>query len=97
MDAGVLILTYIVTTIIFQSIGFAISRAVDYQFPGIAGLMTFLLLFISSFYAAWPVAVRIFDKLWGDRARRGEDQETRDARMAGKPLEYQQNLDRRST
>ena len=96
MDAAALIIIYILTTLIFQTVGFAISRAVDYQYP-LAGLMTFLLLFIGSFYAAWPVAVRIFDKLWGDRARRGEDQQTRDARMAGKPLEYQKNLDRRST
>ena len=95
MDAAVLIITYLVTTMIFQTIGFGISRAVDYRYPGAPGLMTFLLFFMGSFYAAWPVAVRVFDKLWGDRFRRGEDQETRAARIAGKPLEYQKDLDRR--
>lgn len=93
MDAALLIFIYIVTTLVFQSTGFGISRAVDYQFPA-AGLMTFLLLFIGAFYAAWPCAVLIFEKIWGDRPRRGEDAETRDARQAGTPLEYQKNLDR---
>jgi hypothetical protein len=97
MDAAFLIVTYIVITMIFQTIGFAISRAVDYQLPGVAGLFTFLLMFIGSFYLAWPVAVRVFDRLWGDRPRRGEDAETRTARQAGKPLEYQKSLDRRPT
>ena len=97
MDAGVLVAIYIFTTLIFQTIGFAISRAVDYQNPGAAGLMTFLLCFIGAFYLAWPVAVRVFDRVWGSRPRRGEDTETREARMAGKPLEYQKSLDRRST
>jgi hypothetical protein len=97
MDAAVLIGIYIVTTMIFQTIGFAISRAVDYQAPGVAGLFTFLILFIGAFYLAWPVAVRVFDRVWGDRPRRGEDAETREARQAGRPLEYQKGLDRRST
>ena len=93
MDAAALIFIYVVTTIIFQGIGFGISRAVDYQFPA-AGLMAFLLLFLGAFYLAWPVAVFIFEKVWGDRARRGEDEATATARRAGTPLEYQKNLDR---
>ena len=96
MDAAVLIIVYIGTTIVFQAIGFAISRAIDYQFPAV-GLLSFLILFIASFYLAWPVAVRIFDKVWGDRPRRGEDVETREARLAGKPLQHQRSLDRRPT
>src|SRR5215212_2907937 len=69
MDAIVLILVYIVTSIVMQLIGFGISRAVDYEFPT-AGLMTFLAFFLGAFVLACPVAVRIFDKVWGDRARR---------------------------
>lgn len=93
MDAASLIFIYIVTTVLFQGAGFGVSRAVDYQFPA-AGLMTFLLFFLGAFYFAWPVAVFIFDKVWGDRARRGEDEATATARRAGTPLEYQKNLDR---
>jgi hypothetical protein len=96
MDTLFLILVYIITTIIFQTIGFAVSRAVDYQFPA-AGLLTFLLLFIAAFYVAWPVAVRVFEKLWGDRPLRGEDDATAAARRAGTPLKYQADLDRRRT
>jgi hypothetical protein len=93
MDAASLIFIYIATTMVFQGVGFGISRAIDYQFPA-AGLMTFLLLFLGAFYLAWPVALFIFDKVWGDRARRGEDEATAAARRAGTPLEYQKNLDR---
>jgi hypothetical protein len=93
MDAASLIIIYIITTMFFQVIGFGISRVIDYQFPA-AGLLAFLLFFLSAFYLAWPVAVFIFDKVWGDRARRGEDEATATARRAGTPLEYQKNLDR---
>jgi hypothetical protein len=95
MDTLFLIFVYIITTIIFQTIGFAISRAVDYQFPA-AGLLTFLILFMAAFYVAWPVAVKIFERLWGDRPLRGEDDATATARRAGKPLKYQVELDRRA-
>lgn len=94
MDTASLILTYIVTTMIFQSVGFGISRAVDYQYPA-AGLMTFLAFFLGAFFVAWPVAVVIFEKMWGDRPRTGEDDVTAAARMAGKPLEHQRSLDKR--
>jgi hypothetical protein len=93
MDTLFLILVYIVTTIIFQTIGFAISRAVDYQFPA-AGLLTFLILFMAAFYVAWPIAVRVFERLWGDRPLRGEDDAAAAARRGGKPLKYEGNLDR---
>jgi uncharacterized membrane protein len=86
---------FIIVTIVCQAIGFAISRAVDYQYPA-AGLMTFLIFFLGAFYLAWPIAVFLFDKVWGTRRRRGEDEETATARLAGKPLEYQRDLDRRT-
>ena len=94
MDAALLITIYIIATMIIQGLFFLLSQAVDYQWPA-AGLLTFLVLFMLAFWLAWPVATRIFDKLWGDRLLRGENEETRAARLAGKPLEYQESLDRR--
>jgi hypothetical protein len=55
-------LTYVITTITAQAIGFLISRLVEYQFPTI-GLMTFLILFFVAFGLAWPIAVRIAEGL----------------------------------
>ena len=43
-------------------IGFLISRLVDYNYPKLS-LMTFLLLFLASFGAAWPVALRLAEWL----------------------------------
>lgn len=94
MDALFLVAVYLVIAAIIQLIGFGISEAVNYEFPT-AGLLTFLGLFLSAFFLAWPIAVRVFDRLWGDRPRRGEDEAQRNARMAGKPLDYQASLDRR--
>jgi hypothetical protein len=58
MQALILIITYVLTTIVVQFLGFGISRVVDYQWPSV-GLMTFLILFIGAFGIAWPIAVRI--------------------------------------
>jgi hypothetical protein len=80
MDTVTLIVIYIVTTVVYQSIGFGISRAVDYQFPT-AGLLVFLILYLSAFYLAWPTAIRIFERLWGDRPLRGEDKAAAGARL----------------
>jgi hypothetical protein len=93
MDTALLIGIYLITTLIYQTIGFGISRAVD-QFHSAAGLLTFLLLYLAAFYIAWPTAVALFHRLRGDRPLRGEDSETSIARRAGKPLEYQRGLDR---
>lgn len=62
MQAGILMMVYVITTIFLQIIGFLISRLVDLQWPT-AGLMTFLILFLSAFGLAWPIAVRIAE--WG--------------------------------
>jgi hypothetical protein len=62
MQAGILLITYILTMIAVQFVGFLISRLVDYQFPA-ASLMTFLVLFIAAFGIAWPIAVRIAEWL----------------------------------
>ena len=62
MQTVILMVTYIATTVAFQCIGFLISRVVDYNYPTL-GLMTFLILFLASFGAAWPVAVRIAEWL----------------------------------
>ena len=58
MQAFVLLVVYILTTIAVQFGGFLLSRLIDYQFPTF-GLMTFLILFIAAFGIAWPIAVRI--------------------------------------
>lgn len=58
MQSLILMVIYILTTAAVQFIGFLISRLVDYQWPT-GGLMTFLALFMISFFVAWPVAVRI--------------------------------------
>ena len=53
-----LLVVFILTAIVLQAIGFLISRLVNYQYPTL-GLMSFLVLFISAFFLAWPIAVRI--------------------------------------
>jgi hypothetical protein len=62
MQAAALMSIYVATAIVMQFIGFLISRLVDLQWPA-AGLMTFLILFMSAYGFAWPVAVRITE--WG--------------------------------
>ena len=62
MQAGILLIVYILTVIAVQFVGFLVSRLVDYQFPAIS-LMTFLMLFISAFGLAWPIAVWIAERL----------------------------------
>jgi hypothetical protein len=53
---------YILSTVSVQFIGFVISRLVDYEWPTL-GLMTFLILFMGSFFLAWPIAVKIAEWL----------------------------------
>jgi hypothetical protein len=62
MQALTLMVVYVLTTATVQFIGFLISRVVDLQFPTF-GLMTFLILFLGAFGAAWPIAVRIAEAL----------------------------------
>jgi hypothetical protein len=62
MQALTLMFTYVLTLISVQFIGFLISRLIDYQYPTF-GLMTFLILFICAFGFAWPIAVRIAERL----------------------------------
>ncbi len=57
MQAGALMVVYVLTTLTVQFIGFLISRLVDYEWPTL-GLMTFLILFMGAFGLAWPIAVR---------------------------------------
>jgi hypothetical protein len=58
--------------------------------------MTFLVIFLSAFWIAWPIAVRVFDKAWGDRPRRGETEQQEADRRAGKKVDYEKSLDRLS-
>ncbi len=58
MQALTLIIIYILTAALLQGIGFLISRIVVEQVPG-AGTMTFLILFLGAFYAAWPIAIKV--------------------------------------
>lgn len=62
MQALTLMITYVLTTLTVQFLGFLISRVVDYEYPTL-GLMTFLILFLSAFGIAWPIAVRIAEGL----------------------------------
>ena len=66
MQAATLLVVYVLTIIVFQLLGFGISRIIDSQFPAL-GLMTFLVLFIAAFGLAWPPAVRIAE--WLIRSR----------------------------
>jgi len=76
VQALLLIMVYILTTVIAQFGGFLISRLVDVQFPAVS-VMTFLVLFLVSFGVAWPIAVRVTEWLI---VRAGRVVETRDAR-----------------
>ena len=76
MQAGILMLTYVLTVVAVQAVGFLISRIVDYTYPAFA-LMTFLVLFLSAFGIAWPIAVRLAE--FGLR-RAGYEIETADKR-----------------
>ena len=76
MQALILLVTYVVTTVAVQFIGFLISQLIDRQFPTF-GLMTFLILFIGAFGIAWPIAVRIAE--WLIR-RSGHEVEKADVR-----------------
>ena len=62
MQAGILMVVYVLTTISIQLVGFLISRLVDFEWPTL-GLMTFLILFMGAFGLAWPIAVRIAEAL----------------------------------
>jgi hypothetical protein len=55
-SALLLIGVYLVLVIIGQAVGFGFSRIVDGFAPAF-GLLTFLVLFIVMFFAAWPLAV----------------------------------------
>lgn len=58
MQAGILMVIYVLTLVSVQFVGFLISRLVEYQWPTL-GLTTFLLLFMAAFGIAWPIAVFI--------------------------------------
>jgi hypothetical protein len=62
MQAAILMITYILTTVSVQFVGFLISRMVEFQFPTL-GLMTFLIVFLGAFGLAWPIAVLIAEWL----------------------------------
>jgi hypothetical protein len=62
MQSLTLMVTYVLTTVMVQFIGFLISKVVDYEYPTL-GLMTFLILFLSAFAIGWPIAVRIAEWL----------------------------------
>ena len=62
MQAGILMIIYILTTGVVQFGGFLISRLVEFEYPAF-GLTTFLILFLAAFGVAWPIAVRIAEWL----------------------------------
>jgi hypothetical protein len=53
-----LIVTYLVITAILQFAGFVVSWMID-KFDPTIGLLTFVIVFVSMFWLAWPIAVRI--------------------------------------
>jgi len=53
-----LIAIYILITLALQFAGFIVSRLVEAIEPTF-GLMTFLILYLGMFWAAWPIAVRV--------------------------------------
>jgi hypothetical protein len=55
-------IVYLLTLMTVQFVGFLTSRLVNYEFPTL-GLMTFLILFLGAFWFAWPIAVRIAERL----------------------------------
>jgi hypothetical protein len=62
MQAGILMVIYVLTTAVVQIVGFFVSQAVSIQWPA-AGLMTFLVLFMAAFGMAWPLAVLLAEGL----------------------------------
>lgn len=66
MDAAILIVTYIIITALVQGAGFLVSELVDYEYPTF-GLMAFLIMFLGAFWVAWPIAVRVADRLIAKR------------------------------
>jgi VIT1/CCC1 family predicted Fe2+/Mn2+ transporter len=78
VQALTLMITYVLTLISTQFVGFLISRLIDYQWPTL-GLMTFLILFLAAFGVAWVPAVRIAE--WIIRSR-GFEVETKQSGRA---------------
>ena len=62
MQSVTLLVVYVLTVISLQFIGFLVSRAVEYQYPAFS-VLAFLVLFIAAFGIAWPIAVRIAERL----------------------------------
>ena len=62
MQAGILMVCFVLTAIVLQICGFLVSQVVDRIWPA-AGLLTFLLCFLAAFPLAWPIAVRIAEGL----------------------------------
>jgi hypothetical protein len=78
VQALTLMITYVLTLLSTQFVGFLISRLIDYQWPTL-GLMTFLVLFLAAFGIAWVPAVRIAE--WIIRSR-GFEVETKQSGRA---------------
>jgi len=63
MNTGTaLMLIYLVVTAVFQAIGFVLSKMVDFYDPSWS-LLVFLVLFLGAFWAAWPAAVVVTNRL----------------------------------
>jgi hypothetical protein len=56
METIILIAVYVVVAAVLQLLGYAVSLLVDLANPA-WGLLSFLLLFLSAFWLAWPIAV----------------------------------------
>ena len=62
MQAAALLVIYVLSAIVLQGIGFLISQIVDREWPS-AGTLTFVIIFLSAYGFAWPLAVLITEWL----------------------------------
>jgi hypothetical protein len=62
MQAGLLLATYILITVVLQAIGFGVSQLVHMRWPAVSTI-AFLILFLGAFALAWPIAVRVAEVL----------------------------------
>jgi hypothetical protein len=62
MQALALMIIYVLTAAVLQGVGFLISQVVDRQWPT-AGMLTFIVLFLSAYGFGWPLAVWITEWL----------------------------------
>jgi hypothetical protein len=72
MEGAKLLLVFLITLLIGQSISVAVGLLVERQVSPYTGLVTFIVCYFAMFWVAWRVAVRItapHSRLGGSRER----------------------------